>query len=103
MGLVDDPDTCTGYPGFLYITIFGYRLENKYGEPNQNCVFSISVTLNQICNLFRDTTTVSFGNTWTMATVANSTISQLEEFCNGIVSDYVDAFINDYLAVNPKD
>jgi hypothetical protein len=64
--------------------------------------FSIQVRLEERAALYRDST-LCLAPIWEKGSVGGCSSSHLKEYVREGLRDYLDEFINDYLAANPKD
>jgi len=65
--------------------------------------YSISLSLDERVLLIRDPNKICFAKTWITGNVGTVGLSNLKDFVRESLRDYVDIFINDYLAANPKE
>ncbi len=72
-------------------------------EERRLAAFAISVELQEGAYLCRNSALVANAPVWKKGGVGTCSSSNLKDFVREAVSDYVDEFINDYLAANPKD
>ena len=83
---------------YLFVGVDSFRREGS-----ELYAFHISVELNQLVYLNRNPDIIVFARTWRSAgsigTAGRNNVANLRNF----VKDQVDIFINDYLAVNPKE
>ncbi len=63
--------------------------------------FFVLVQLDDHVKILRNNN-LTFAATWQGSTVAFADTDRFEEHARRIVSDYIDEFLNDYLAANPK-
>jgi len=71
-------------------------------EENGRAAFSIKVALQEISYLYRNGT-MAVADVWEKNCIAGCSTGRLKEYVRECLRDFVDEFINDYLAANPKD
>jgi len=81
---------------YLYIQVSSVKYEDLMYS------YSISVDFCQYVYLYRDTDIHFYATTWSIANIGFFGVNRVKEIRDGI-KDQVDKFINDYLAVNPKE
>lgn len=80
---------------YLYVSINTVKTKSIYS-------YAIEISLNQTVRLTRHPTIATFAPTWS-AQVAGTTTSEHLDIIREDVSDFVQAFIHDYLAMNPQE
>jgi type II secretory pathway component PulM len=80
---------------YLYVSINTVKTRSIYS-------YAIELSLNQTVRLTRHPTIATFAPTWS-AQVAGTTTAEHLDTIREDVSDFVQAFINDYLAMNPRE
>jgi hypothetical protein len=88
-------------PGAPYLSISVAALRGK-GRLAPLFVYSAKVELKQGVTLVRDDSLDVSAATWVLAGVSMIGNSRFRKGVHGRVASYVDRFISDYLAVNPK-
>jgi hypothetical protein len=83
-----------------YLDVFVKVLKAQPPGP-RGYAYSIDVTVIQPALLERDKSPVPLATTWQAGVLGTLSPESLRDI-RGFVLDYVDKFINDYLAVNPK-
>jgi len=82
-----------GYP-YLYVNVTAIELKSP-----REFIYSVNVAFKQDVILSRNRSIETTGVTWDVSSLGiNSKLRYVRE----VVSDLVDKFMNDYLAVNPK-
>ncbi len=69
--------------------------------PNLLCGFAVSLELQQVVSLVRDTTITTFGMTWHKNGLGVVTKGKYPPYVQGMLTALVDEFISAYLAQNP--
>ncbi len=87
-------------PGSPYLYVNVNLIKNKHIG---YYAFFVSVELNQIVLMERDTSIKSFAETWSRGTIGLVGKKTMPDFVRSNVGDLVDEFLNTYLAVNPKE
>jgi hypothetical protein len=80
---------------YLYVSVNTVKTKSIYS-------YAIEISLNQTVRLTRHPTIATFAPTWS-AQVAGTTTAEHLETIREDISDFVQAFINDYLAMNPRE
>jgi hypothetical protein len=80
---------------YLYVSVNTVKTRSIYS-------YAIEISLNQTVRLTRHPTIATFAPTWS-AQVAGTTTAEHLDIIREDVSDFVQAFINDYLAMNPRE
>jgi hypothetical protein len=80
---------------YLYVSINTVKTASIYS-------YAIEISLNQTVRLTRHPTIATFAPTWTAQVAGTTTVSQLHTIRESVIH-YVDAFIHDYLAMNPRE
>lgn len=80
---------------YLYVSINTVKTKSIYS-------YAIEISLNQTVRLTRHPTIATFAPTWS-AQVAGTTTAEHLETIREDVSDFVQAFIQDYLTMNPRE
>ena len=80
---------------YLYVSINTVKTKSIYS-------YAIEISLNQTVRLTRHPTIATFAPTWSAQVTGTTTPEHLNTIQED-VSDFVQAFINDYLAMNPRE
>ena len=91
-------EECENMPGmpYLYVNINAIQLTTQ-----PSYIYAIGVELKQTVSLVRNPDVVSVGSTWRAGTLGIVPITDMPHRIRAAVGEKVDAFIYDYLAVNP--
>ncbi len=90
-------EECFETPGapYLYINVNTVKFKNL-----ELYSFNIKIELTQYIHLERDPTITIPADTWSVGMVGSVVASQIKSFVRENLSNLVDKFLNDYLAVN---
>jgi hypothetical protein len=72
-------------------------------EERRIAAFEISVELQEGAYLCRNSAPVADAPVWKKAAIATCSTNDLKEYTRELLKDFLDEFINDYFAANPKD
>jgi len=96
-----------GYSGdmltpVLKVTITSHPVRDQYTNTMAGLAASVNVSLSQYVRLVRNENIV-MAATWADGSIIVSNTQEYPQYARRVVSDLVDAFLNDYLAANPKE
>ena len=86
----------------LKVIINSIPVRDQYTNTTAGLAASVGVSLSQYVNLVRNENIV-MAATWADGSIIVSNTQGYPQYVRRVVSDLVDAFLNDYLAANPKE
>ena len=86
----------TSEPAYLFVSISMSCNQFEY------FAYGVMVSVAEKVNLERNPNLSCLGNTWWLQGIGGSSGKEIERVVRNSVKDLVDEFLNDYLAVNPK-
>lgn len=86
----------------LKVAINSYPVRDQHTNTTAGLAASVGVSLSQYVSLVRNGNIV-MAATWADGSVIVSNSQEYPQYARRVVSDLVDAFLNDYLAANPKE